>query len=81
LALAQKPVVRSTGNKWSGNIADLLGYVFLLYPQPDTFSEASIPIPQRKDFNLTQFVNMAGLGVPIAGNTMLVGDSSSGAKI
>lgn len=38
----------------------------------------NIQPPERKNFNLTQFVGMAGLTTPIGGNMMLVGDASSG---
>ena len=37
-----------------------------------------IQVPDRKDFNLTRFLGVAGLTVPVGGNMMLVGDNSSG---
>src|SRR5579859_5128876 len=55
-------------------------YVFLLYVQPANFSMTIQP-PERKNFNLTQFVSMAGLTSPIGGNMMLVGDASSGPSL
>jgi hypothetical protein len=37
-----------------------------------------IPAPDRKNFNLTSFLGVAGLTMPVGGNMMLVGDNSSG---
>jgi hypothetical protein len=52
-------------------------FVFLLFEQPDGFKEQKEVGPEtdRDAFNVSQFAEKAGLGDPVAGTYMLVGQN------